>query len=110
MSTLRRDVVVVPEDQSLLEVFERLVDGREHVARVIDQYGGTAGIVTMEDVIETLLGLEITDENDMTEDMQGLARDQWRNRASQLGLTEDSDRDSSIRFGLTGGEPPADPR
>ncbi len=85
---------------------EDLVEGREHIALVIDEYGGTAGIATMEDVIETLIGLEITDETDMNEDMQALARDRWRARASQLGLLEDDERDAAIRFGLTGGEPP----
>ena len=119
LADLRRDLVEIPENESLLEVFGRLVDDGEHIARVVDQYGGTAGVVTMEDVIETLLGLEITDENDTTEDMQALARDQWRARAAQLGLTQEerdaqaergraekAERDSAIRLGLTGGEPP----
>ncbi len=108
LSELRRDIVAVPGNQSLLEVFEGLVEGREHIALVIDEYGGTSGIVTMEDVIETLLGLEITDETDKTEDMQMLARDRWRDRASQLGLLDDTERDASIRLGLTGGKPPAE--
>ncbi len=108
LSALRRDLVAVPEDESLLEVFEDLVDGREHIALVVDEYGGTAGIATMEDVIETLLGLEITDETDRTEDMQVLARDQWRARAGRLGLLDDDERDATIRLGLTGGEPPRD--
>lgn len=105
LAELRRDIVAVPLDQSLLEVFERLVDGREHIARVVDEYGGTAGIATMEDVIETLLGLEITDETDKTEDMQVLARERWRDRATQLGLVEDAERDAAIRLGLTGNKP-----
>lgn len=106
LATLRRDLLAVPDDTSLLEVFERLVEGRSHIALVVDEYGGTAGIATMEDVIETLLGLEITDETDRTEDMQVLARDRWRSRASQLGLLEEGERDSAIRLGLTGGEAP----
>ncbi len=106
LATLRRDLVAVPEDMSLLDVFDRLVEGRAHIALVVDDYGGTAGIVTMEDVIETLLGLEITDETDRTEDMQVLARDRWRSRAARLGLLDESDRDATIRLGLTGGEPP----
>lgn len=106
LSSLRRELVAVPEDKSLLEVFERLVDEREHIALVVDQYGGTAGIVTMEDVIETLLGIEITDETDLEEDMQVLARERWKDRASTLGLLDQSERDAQIRFGLTGGEPP----
>lgn len=89
LSDLRRNLDAVPEDQSVLEVFEILLEGHEHIALVVDQYGGTAGIATMEDVIETLLGLEITDETDKTEDMQSLARDQWRARAAQFGLLDD---------------------
>ena len=106
LSTMRRDLVVVPDGESLLEVFERLVDEREHIGLVVDQDGGTAGIVTMEDVIETLHGLEITDETDTNEDMQALARERWQQRAAKLGLLDDAERESRIRFGLTGGEPP----
>ena len=106
LGSLRRNLDAVNEDTPLLEVFDSLVEGREHIALVVDEYGGTAGIATMEDVIETLLGLEITDETDQNEDMRTLARDQWRARASQLGLLDDGDRDSAIRLGLTGGEPP----
>jgi CBS domain containing-hemolysin-like protein len=105
LAELRREIVAVPANQSLLEVFERLVEGREHIALVVDEYGGTAGIATMEDVIETLLGLEITDETDKTEDMQMLARDRWRDRATQLGLLSE-ERDAVIHLGLTGGEKP----
>lgn len=110
LSELKRDIVAIPENRSLLEVFERLVEDREHIALVVDEYGGTAGIATMEDVIETLLGLEITDETDKTEDMQMLARDRWRDRANQLGLIDETDREATIRFGLTGGEPPSPER
>ncbi len=105
LAVLRRDLMAVPGNQSLLDVFERLVDGRDHIALVVDEYGGTSGIVTMEDVIETLLGLEITDETDKTEDMQLLARDRWRDRATQMGLLDDPEREAEIRLGLTGEKP-----
>ena len=106
LMALRRDLVAIPAGRSLLAVFEDLVEERAHIALVLDDYGGTAGIVTMEDVIETLIGLEITDETDHDEDMQALARDRWQARASKLGLLEDTERDAAIRWGLTGGEPP----
>jgi len=52
-----------------------------------------AGIVTMEDVIETLLGLEIVDEQDASTDMQALARKQWERRARKLGLLEQVEKE-----------------
>lgn len=93
LAELRRPLEVVTETLSLRGLFERLMDKRAHIALVVDEYGGTSGIVTMEDLLETLLGLEIVDEADAVHDMQELARRKWRERAAQLGLTLDEDRD-----------------
>ena len=84
---LRREILIVSESFPLPELFSRFVSKREHIALVVDEFGGMAGIVTMEDVIETLLGVEIVDESDHTEDMQLLARRNWERRAGRLGLT-----------------------
>ncbi len=89
VSELRRDIIAVSEDFPILKLFTRFIETREHIALVLDQFGGKAGIVTMEDVIETLLGIEIVDELDATDDMQALARQRWKQRATQLGLLED---------------------
>lgn len=86
IGTLKRDIIIVPEGLSLTRAFEQLLDRREQVALAVDEFGGVAGLVTMEDVVETLLGLEIVDERDGTADMRELARRHWRARARRLGL------------------------
>lgn len=86
LKELRRDIPTVAANTPLLELFDRLLNQRAHIAIVVDEYGGTDGLVTLEDVIETLLGMEIVDEADRTEDMQRLARKQWEKRAAAMGL------------------------
>jgi CBS domain containing-hemolysin-like protein len=87
LAKLRRPIKAVAPSMPLMDLFELLLDGRDHIALVIDEYGGTAGVVTLEDVIETLLGLEIVDEVDTTADLQELARDLWLKRAAELGVS-----------------------
>ncbi len=86
LAALKRALLVVPGGLPLRDLFERLMKDRAHVALVVDEYGGTAGLVSLEDLVETLLGLEIVDEADAVNDMQEWAREQWRNRARRLGL------------------------
>jgi len=83
---LRRDIVAVPEDYPIVQLLNTFLNKREHIALVVDQFGGMAGIATMEDLIETLLGVEIVDESDSTPDMQTLARRNWERRARRIGL------------------------
>lgn len=86
LKDIKREVLILPETISLKTLFERLLEKQEHIAVVVDEYGGFAGVVTMEDVVETLLGMEIVDEIDAIEDMQKLAREKWRERAKRLGI------------------------
>jgi CBS domain containing-hemolysin-like protein len=114
--TLRRDVLTVSHDLPLPQVFEQLLDRQEHLAVVTGDYGGTSGVVTVEDVIETLLDVEIVDEVDAEHDMQAAARKRWETRASKLGLAvatagqaaTRAEREAVIGLGITGGQPPAD--
>ncbi len=85
IAQLARQVIMVPEALRLPALFERLLDSREHIAIVMDEYGGVDGVVTMEDVLETLIGLEIVDEADDVQDMRAMARRRWQARAKQVG-------------------------
>lgn len=82
-----RDILIFPETVKLNVLFEKIIEKQEHIAALVDEYGGFSGIVTLEDLVETLLGLEIVDEIDATEDMQKLARSNWKERAKNLGIT-----------------------
>jgi CBS domain containing-hemolysin-like protein len=88
LSTIRRDMLITKRDTSIPQLFETLIAKREHIALVVDEYGSVSGLVTMEDVIETLLGLEIMDESDNVEDLQQLARRKWEVRAKRSGIIE----------------------
>jgi len=86
LASLGRSVKMVPETMPLILIFEQFLSEGEYVAMVVDEYGGIEGIVTMEDVMETLLGIEVVDESDVEPDMQALARRQWTKRARALGI------------------------
>jgi CBS domain containing-hemolysin-like protein len=96
VGALRRDIITVHEDHPIVELFNLFLAEREQIALVVDEFGGMSGIVTMEDVIETLLGVEIIDESDHAEDMQLLARRNWERRARRLGLVDGIERGSKL--------------
>jgi CBS domain containing-hemolysin-like protein len=79
-----REALMVPDTIALPSLFEKLLDNREHIAVVVDEYGGIDGVVTMEDVLETLIGLEIVDEMDSVQDMRAMARAKWESRAKHI--------------------------
>ncbi|VTR67254.1 CBS domain protein [Desulfosarcina cetonica] len=87
LETLKRDILSVPESVSLTALLEHFLKDRSHIAIVVDEHGGTEGLVTLEDLIETLMGMEIMDETDNVEDMRLLARKQWMKRAKAMGLS-----------------------
>lgn len=87
LRTLGRAMRSVPESMPLTGLLEFLLDRRQQIALVVDEYGSTSGVVTMEDVVETLLGQEIIDESDRVSDMQRLARRRWEQRAAAHGLS-----------------------
>ena len=74
---ISRPILSFPEDEPVGNIWEKFLEKKEHVSAIIDEYGSFRGIVTMEDVIETMLGQEIVDETDEVVDMQKYAKEQW---------------------------------
>ena len=90
LETLQREIIVTDRDEPIPVLLEKLIESREHIALIVDEFGSISGIVTQEDIIETLLGLEIVDESDGHEDLQDLARNMWEIRAKRHGIIDDN--------------------
>jgi CBS domain containing-hemolysin-like protein len=93
LGTIKREIIIVHESYSIRDLFKLVLEKREHIALVVNEFGGMAGIVTMEDVIETLLGTEIIDEADQAIDMQALAKKKWEQRVRKHGLVQEPGKD-----------------
>ena len=89
LSTYRRQMSALPATTSLARAFDEFLRQRAHIMMIVDEYGTLQGILTLEDILETLLGLEIVDEGDATTDMQALARRLWKRRATSMGMNSD---------------------
>ena len=83
LADIRRPVSSFQMSEAIDKVWDTMVDSKEQIAIVINEYGAFEGLITMEDIIETVLGDEIVDERDTVVDMQQLAREKWRNSGRQ---------------------------
>lgn len=88
LKNLKRNILIVPNTKPVFSLWEDMLKKKEQIALVVDEYGGMDGIVTMEDIIETLLGIEILDEKDTVADMQQFARERWKRRQSKYNFLE----------------------
>ncbi len=91
LTSIRRDIMTVRDSIALTELFDKFLQKRQHIAVVLDEYGGTKGLVTLEDLVETLIGIEIIDETDAVVDMRVLARKRWTERARAMGIETQED-------------------
>jgi CBS domain containing-hemolysin-like protein len=84
VSDLVTEIATISERLTVAEALEYFIKEKEHLALAVDEYGVVSGLVTLEDAVETLLGVEIVDEFDNIEDMRKYALDQWQIRKKQL--------------------------
>ena len=90
LKLLKREILAVPVSVSLTILLEQFLKDRQHIAIVVNEHGGADGLVSLEDLIETIMGMEIMDETDDVEDMRAMARKQWLKRAKSMGINADS--------------------
>ena len=93
LKKIKREILFVPNTMELFSLWEKMLKKKEHIVLIVDEYGGLDGIVTMEDIIETLLGLEIVDEKDTITDMRKFAKERWKARQTKYNLIEKLDMD-----------------
>ena len=84
LNDIIRPIMTFKEEDSVSDIWEKMLEKKEHISVILDDYGSMRGIVTMEDVIETMLGQEIVDETDEVVDMQEYAKEQWEKAQKEL--------------------------
>lgn len=86
LKDIKRDIIHFPDNKTLFDAWEEMLQKKEHISLIIDEYGGVEGITTLEDIIESLLGFEIMDEKDRIEDMQQYALKRWQEKQKKYEL------------------------
>ncbi|WP_372762465.1 CNNM domain-containing protein [Pseudoalteromonas sp.] len=92
ISKLVKPIYTIPSSQNVSSLLQTLLTERTHICLVVDEYGDVQGIVTLEDLIEALMGLEIVDERDQSTNMRAEAKQRWLQRlASSEHLVSEVD-------------------
>ncbi len=86
LKDIKRPILHFPENMTLFDAWEEMLQKKEHISLITDEYGGMDGVTTLEDIIESLLGFEIVDEKDKVEDMQQYAAKRWQERQKKYKL------------------------
>lgn len=80
LGSIKRELPFFSEETSISDIWEAMLNQKSQIALIVDEYGCFQGILTLEDIIETVFGLEIIDESDEVADMQQYARERWQQR------------------------------
>ena len=94
LKSIKRKIAAFHEETSVSDIWESLLKTKDQIALIIDDYGCFQGIITLEDIMETILGMENIDENDTITDMQQYAKERWlkrKNQYKQIVLPEEDD-------------------
>jgi len=86
LADVKRPITVTAEHAPVDQLFQRFIAERIQITLVVDEFGTTVGLVSFEDIIETIFGIEILDEKDKVADMQTHARNLWKERARKMGI------------------------
>jgi CBS domain containing-hemolysin-like protein len=84
LSDILRPILTFSEEEPVGDIWEKFIEKKEHISVILDEYGSVRGLVTMEDVIETMIGHEIVDEKDEVVDMQEYAKEQWEKAQKEI--------------------------
>jgi CBS domain containing-hemolysin-like protein len=95
-----RKIHAVPETNQVAKVLEELIERKEHILLLVEEHGGTAGIITQEDVMESLLGIEITDETDLVADLRQLASERYQRKMNEQ-VVQNIQTPHSFQFSIT---------
>jgi CBS domain containing-hemolysin-like protein len=94
---IKRSLPAFDQDLTLGTIFDSMLKQKSQIAQIIDEYGMFVGILTLEDIIETIFGLEIIDESDTVIDMQQYARERWEQRQKKYKkLTVNNDSQPTV--------------
>ena len=88
LDEITRPIMTFKDEDTVSDIWEKMLEKKEHISVILDEYGSVRGIVTLEDVIETMIGHEIVDETDEVVDMQEYAKEQWEKAQKELLTAE----------------------